>query len=206
MEALAIKFTAKPGSRIPQGAAQQIGRELQRLTESNAGTLTATDVVEAAAPAHSPLHPFFEWDDLRAAHLWREHQARNLVNSIIRVVPDRRGQPQEVRAFHVVQMRAVDEGDDQRSRLPRAYVTLDRLQRDARLAAQVIEGACRELQGWAHRYQQYRLVLPEFEEQFGPVFTFVEAQSASASAHWPGEESPAGLAISDLCEAAPSEA
>jgi hypothetical protein len=134
--------------------------------------------VEAASDERSPLHSYFEWNDSRAAQLWREHQARNLVNSITVIVEDCNQQPQEVRAFHVVQLA---DAHGQTETVDHGYVPIDRIRRDADLSAQVIRNARSELEGWARRYEQYRLVLPEFERDFRPVFSFIQAQSRMAT-------------------------
>lgn len=44
--------------------------------------LTARNVVNAARPEESLLHPVFEWNDKKAAELHREMQARCLIKSV----------------------------------------------------------------------------------------------------------------------------
>jgi hypothetical protein len=64
---------------------------LARLTRIGNGRLTPTAVVEDAQSEDSPLHPFFEWDDDKAAHEHRLDQARRLIRSVkINEVIDRR--------------------------------------------------------------------------------------------------------------------
>lgn len=57
-----------------------VGPELQRLT--NAGASTNADVVDAARPEEAVLHPYFEWDDNRAAEAYREHQAETITRTV----------------------------------------------------------------------------------------------------------------------------
>ncbi len=173
METVAITYRAKPGSRIPPAAVQMVGEELQRLAGESGDTLTAATVVAAASNERSALHPYFEWNDRRAAQRWREHQARNLINSITVVVEDRHQRPQEVRAFHVVRLAGPHEDEETAEQ---AYVPIDRIRSDFDLSAQVIQMAREELEGWARRYEQYRLVLPEFESRFGSVFSLVKSE------------------------------
>jgi hypothetical protein len=68
---------------------QVIGEELDRIAAANAGKLTPKATVAAAADPANPLHPHFEWDDARAAHAHRLHQARHLI-SLVRIVDDER--------------------------------------------------------------------------------------------------------------------
>jgi hypothetical protein len=51
------------------------------MDQSPTRGLVARDVVEHARADSSPLHKYFEWDDDRAAELWRERQARELISS-----------------------------------------------------------------------------------------------------------------------------
>ena len=58
--------------------------ELVRLAEANGGELQPAAVVEAARAEDSPLHSQFEWDDSAASASWRLHQARQLINVVVR--------------------------------------------------------------------------------------------------------------------------
>lgn len=67
--------------------------ELERIAEQNGGVLKAEAVVLAARPEWSPLHTWFEWDDTAAAERWRLHQARGLINVVVKyheTAPDKR--------------------------------------------------------------------------------------------------------------------
>lgn len=66
----------------------EIVNELQRLAAANDGLLKVADVVEAAKPASSPLHSWFQWDDSAAAHAYRLEQARRLIRVVIGYVGD----------------------------------------------------------------------------------------------------------------------
>jgi hypothetical protein len=58
---------------------ETVVKELKKLARQNGGVLQAETVVEAAQPEESPLHPCFEWDNSQAGHLYRLHQARQLI-------------------------------------------------------------------------------------------------------------------------------
>lgn len=57
-----------------------IGPELQRLDDTGAATPPA--IVDAARPDEAVLHPYFEWDNDRAAEAYREHQAETIVRTV----------------------------------------------------------------------------------------------------------------------------
>jgi hypothetical protein len=135
--------------------AQLVGEALARCAASNGGRLAVPDVIAAARSTDSPLHPFFEWDDRKAARAYRRRQAETLIRCVVTAVPDA---DTPVPAF-------VRLGVD-----PSSYTPIER----ARLAAVQVVGAdgdvtvrgvvtrreharrlavaCRELQGWKQRY------------------------------------------------------
>lgn len=78
--------------------AQQAGEELERIYGKR-GTLEAADVVDESRPEEATLHPCFEWRDPVAAELWREHQARGIINCIITVKKTKSGEDAPTRAF-----------------------------------------------------------------------------------------------------------
>lgn len=78
--------------------AQKAGEELERIYGKH-GTLEAADVVDESRPEEAVLHPCFEWRDPVAAELWREHQARGIINCIITVKETESGGTTPVRAF-----------------------------------------------------------------------------------------------------------
>ncbi len=65
------EFQWVAGCRLTKKIAdpQVIGAELAQLHEANGGRLTARLVVDAARPIEAPLHPLFEWDDVRACSM-----------------------------------------------------------------------------------------------------------------------------------------
>lgn len=89
----------KDGFHAPKGVtAETAASEFQAIRE-NGQALTAENVVDAARPKHAPLHPAFEWRNSVAAELYRQGQARKLMNCL--VVLERPEEP-ERRAFLVV--------------------------------------------------------------------------------------------------------
>ena len=83
--------------------AQTAGEELDRIYEEK-GELQARDVVNESRPKTAPLHPLFEWDDPKAAELYREQQARNIIQCVVTVQETKSKEPVTVRAFvHVAE-------------------------------------------------------------------------------------------------------
>lgn len=62
---------------IEDRLAQKIGDSLDALGKD----FKPHDVVEAASHPGSPLNPFFQWDDTKAAAEYRLSQARNLIQA-----------------------------------------------------------------------------------------------------------------------------
>ena len=74
------------GSRI-RADAQTAGEVCQRLESE--GRLTPHDLVRVSEPEDAPLHDTFEWDDERAAKLYRETQARYIIRSLVVTCEDK---------------------------------------------------------------------------------------------------------------------
>jgi hypothetical protein len=55
--------------------------ELERIREKY-GTLKPEMVVEESKPEGALLHKCFQWDDTKAADMWRKEQARQLIKNI----------------------------------------------------------------------------------------------------------------------------
>lgn len=81
--------------------AQCAGEEIERIYHKR-GQCDAADVVDESRPESAVLHPCFEWNDPVAAELWREQQARGIINCIVIVSETKKGEPVEVRAFPYV--------------------------------------------------------------------------------------------------------
>lgn len=83
--------------------AQQAGEELQRIYTER-GRMEASDIVDESRPESAVLHPVFEWDDPKAAELYRQEQARGLCRCLIVVSETEEPEVQqiEIRAFQHV--------------------------------------------------------------------------------------------------------
>lgn len=128
----------KPASHIIL-APDAVGKELEELRQAQEGRLTPDMVVEHASDEHSLLHPAFEWNDTTAAHQYRCHQARHLINCLVYI---KEGYP-EVRAFVSV----IQEGDQAHS-----YTHILHAMEHPKLRQQVLDQAKDDLLAWETRY------------------------------------------------------
>lgn len=116
-----------------------------------AGTLTAGNLVEVSRPADAPLHKEFEWNNTKAADKWREHQARNIINSIILV--DEQEQETAVRAFFKLETKTP------------TYESVVSIVRQEDKYAALKEAALRELKAFQRKYSQI--------VEFGKLFAVI---------------------------------
>ena len=122
---------------------QAVAERLSDLARESAHRLTPRQVVDDARDPEAVLHPCFEWDDLRAAELHREHQARHVISSLRVIEPATT--PEIQRVYVSVEERRGE--DTERSYRPLSVVRADPVQRDAVLAE-----ARRGLEAWRARY------------------------------------------------------
>lgn len=133
-------YKGRKDGRLSDRDAAVFGRFIEKRFED--GRVTANELVSAARAKRSPIHGYFEWDDVRAADEFRLEQARDYLRSIEVVVQTKKGEEQ-TRAFHVI------------SNGGRAYVAQEIVFSTPEYREQVIERARREAEGWVRRYEQY---------------------------------------------------
>lgn len=78
-----MTYQWKPGAQLTAIDPEKVGRLFEQLRKKNNGNLTPEDVLEAATPAKSPIHRFFEWNDTDAAQRYRQEQARYLIRMLV---------------------------------------------------------------------------------------------------------------------------
>lgn len=135
-------------------AAQVAGEELERIRRKYDGRLVQEDIVREAEKVRSPLHKAFEWNNEKAAHLYRLNQAGDLIRNIVVVNVGKGGDKQTIRAFVNV---GVD--DD------RHYTSIAHAMSDDELRRQVIGEAWDELKAWKEKYKE----LVEFSKLFSVI-------------------------------------
>lgn len=119
---------------------QDVIDELKKL-EQRDGVLMVSSVVEAARVENSALHGYFDWDDDRAAELWRREQARNLINHVKVTLLGK-----ERDGFHSVIVSIKGEN-------VRGYVSAEKVATNEELRVQVIEAALKEIKNWQSKYR-----------------------------------------------------
>ncbi len=66
--------------------------------EKKYGSVTPENFLEASMSSDSPTHKLFEWDDAKAASIYRRNQAQQIILSLrVEIVPD--NVPRKVPAF-----------------------------------------------------------------------------------------------------------
>jgi len=96
-----MSYSYKPGKSVAGLSADQVGSELERIRTVR-GELTTKGVVDESRPDDAAFHPQFEWHDPKAAELYREHQARQIVHSVVIVSDKSEARPQAYIAVQVV--------------------------------------------------------------------------------------------------------
>lgn len=119
--------------------AQDAGEELDRIYQER-GKLDAADVVDESRPTEAVLHPCFEWDDPKAAELYRQEQARSLIRCVVVARETENSEPVQVSAFvHVKE----------------TYHPIFVVINDADKYADMLAEALRELQAFQKKYAAY---------------------------------------------------
>lgn len=127
--------------------AQVAGERLAQLQAENGNRLTPRLVLDDARADDSPLHPCFEWDDVRAAELHREDQARSVIRAIRVVQPTTGGESRVIRAYvNIVEQVGQD--------LQHAYVPIATVMGDEGMRQQVLTRARRDLLAFKDRYTE----------------------------------------------------
>ncbi len=137
-------YKAAAGYDLTDEDAGRIGRRIEVMARF--GPVPVARIVEDATNEDSPLHPYFEWDDSRAAGLYRIDRARYLVRSVVVEVQRPRQEPLLVRAFASV----VQVGGTTRGYLPQSVVLADRA-----LYAQVLDAMRASLGHWVRECAKY---------------------------------------------------
>jgi hypothetical protein len=142
-----MKYGFRQAGRFKVGP-QEAGEFLESLRISCGGILTPPAVVDAATPPDSPIHNAFTWEDSEAATEYRLHQARLLMNHLVRIREVGDEGPEEYRAFVHIRTDATEDVPQGR----RFYTSLEAAMRDPDLRAEVLERARGELISWRSRY------------------------------------------------------
>lgn len=135
-----IEYTARPGSHFSDKDAAIIGPILQRIHDRDGSVATGAVVAEARRVS-SPIHRYFDWEVEIAATRWWDQQARQMVNSVFRVVPNEAPQ----RAYWSL---AHDDG--------RSYQSLDSILSDPERVQKVLGQLARDLRAVQTKTRAFR--------------------------------------------------
>lgn len=138
-------FNGAVAGRVRRAGPQRIGEALEAIRLEHAGELHPQAVVERARPPESPLHRYFEWNDLKAADTYRVDQARALIRSI----------------------RVIDDDDDRsrpaflsiRADAGIAYRSIEDVMNNGDLRERLLLQAKRDLDAWTERYRELREIV-----------------------------------------------
>ncbi len=74
--------------RLPASKRERITAAIKTFLRKHNGVAVAEDLVDYARPINSPLHPYFTWDDTKAAELFRKMEARQILRVAVEYLPD----------------------------------------------------------------------------------------------------------------------
>ncbi len=130
-------------------AADVVGTEIQCITREKGG-IKPPELVDAARPDDSPLHPLFEWDDTQAAEMYRQFQARQVINHIIVRVERGEEEPLVYRAF----VNVMPQRDD--GKAERLYVEADLVMAEPDLKRQFFDEMIDDIKALQRKYSAYQ--------------------------------------------------
>jgi hypothetical protein len=130
--------------------AEAVARELDKIAKKCGGTIKSVEIVKAASSPKSLLHPLLEWEDGKAAALYRKNQAGRLLNSLIVVYEGTEGEVLEVP--YLVSY-SPSETRNEGNVAEHSYVQSEVIRNDPQLRQAVIERAWDELLSWKLRYE-----------------------------------------------------
>ena len=126
------------------------GEEFERLASEN--RLTAEDLVEESRPEDAPLHGEFEWDDNKAAELYRQQQAKVIICNLV-LVNDESPEQESTRAYVMV-----EQATHQYEPITAVIRNEDKLQA-------LYQQAKRELESFRNKYKMIKV----FEQLFRDI-------------------------------------
>lgn len=121
------------------------GQELERIYKRD-GAIDPSVIVDESRPDNAPLHDCFEWDDEKAAQLYRERQARTMIANVVMV-----GEPKKetyTRAFVHVE---------------HEYRPLKVVLENKDMTQELLRNALRELKCFEAKYRELSDLAPVFD-------------------------------------------
>lgn len=134
-------------------SADIVGAEMERI-EARDGQVTSKSLLDAGRPEGSVLHSLFEWNDSKAAELYRLKQATDVITHIHIVVEEKPDQP--YRAFVNIQ-----ESDGQ-TEVGR-FINVRSAMENEETRKVVLAAAIAEAKRFSAKYAQYKELAEIFE-------------------------------------------
>ena len=136
--------------------------------------LTPESFLEHAKKKSSPLHGLYseeQWDDTYAAHQYRLHMARCIINEVKIII-----EQTEVYAFENVKVSISNPvSEDIANASERRYVSTVNILNDSELKKQIVASAINSLKYWKTKYQFYS----EFKGLIKSIDKFIKTMAYS---------------------------
>lgn len=136
-------------------SADIVGAEMERI-EKEQGAVTRENLLDAGRPEDSALHPLFEWDDSKAAELYRLKQATDVITHIHIKVTEAAGEP--YRAYVNI-IPAQDGEQTQKGR----FINIRSAMENEETRKIVLASAVAEMNRFAQKYSKYTELAEVFD-------------------------------------------
>lgn len=147
------KYLASENGILSDEEAPVVGKALTGIENRN-GIITPVAVVDEAKPKASPLHPYFTWDDAKAAKQCRLFEARRLIGSVVIVhveTSESSDEPIHVRAFTNVQS-----SEDENRFSGQGYRSTVTVLKEPDYRKQAMDRGLAEIIAWKARYEHLK--------------------------------------------------
>ena len=146
-------------------SADIVGAEMERI-EARDGQVTSKSLLDAGRPEESVLHSLFEWDDSKAAELYRLRQATEVITHIHIVIDEKPNTP--YRAYVNIQESS---GQTERGR----FINVRSAMENEETRRIVLNMAISEAKRFSQKYANYK----ELSEVFEAIDKVAERMKAS---------------------------
>lgn len=134
-------------------SADIVGAEMERI-EKRDGQVTSRSLLEAGRPEESALHSLFEWDDGKAAELYRLKQATDVITHIHIVIEENPKEP--YRAYVNIQE---SDGQIEKGR----FINVRTAMENEETRRVVLMAALNEMNRFVSKYSKYKELAGVFE-------------------------------------------
>lgn len=148
---MAPKITHKNNTMSTETKKTKTAHILRDLAEKNGGEITPEIVLQEAKRKNSPLHPFFCWDNTKAAEEYRLIQAASLIRRIKITIPSSDETSIKVRAFiNVCPQAEAEETPEEQAR--GVYVSFQHATTVESYREQMIANCKRDVEAFRRKY------------------------------------------------------